>query len=78
MIRQDVMETCANFGKVECVVIPRAVQGQLVPGVGKIFVEFKDKEETKVAVEKLSGTLFGGRTVLTSFFLYEKYLAGDF
>lgn len=77
-IRQDVIEVCEKFGTVECVVIPRPVQGQLVPGVGKVFVEFKEKDQTKKAVEKLAGTAHAGRTVLTSFFMYEKYLSGDF
>ncbi|KAF9422533.1 U2 small nuclear RNA auxiliary factor 2 [Entomortierella beljakovae] len=73
-IMEDIREECGKFGQIDGVKIPRFSE----PGAGKIFVMFSNVDETTVALRALSGRKFADRTVLTSFFDVEKYLAGDF
>ncbi|KAG0210956.1 U2 small nuclear RNA auxiliary factor 2 [Mortierella sp. GBA30] len=77
-ILDDIRDECSKFGQVVDVKIPRPVAGQPVPGVGKIFVLYKTPEEATVALRALSGRKFADRTVLTSFYDEDKYVAGEF
>ncbi|KAF9952001.1 U2 small nuclear RNA auxiliary factor 2 [Mortierella alpina] len=77
-ILEDIREECSKFGQVADVKIPRPVPGQVVPGVGKIFVLYTTPEEATVALRALSGRKFADRTVLTSFYDVDKFAAGEF
>ena len=45
----DVKEECERYGKVLALKAPRPQGGIMVPGVGKIFVEYSTVEEAKEA-----------------------------
>ncbi|KAG0056377.1 U2 small nuclear RNA auxiliary factor 2 [Gryganskiella cystojenkinii] len=77
-IMEDIGEECSKFGQVLEVKIPRPVNGQPVPGVGKIFVKYASVEEATVALRALSGRKFADRTVLTSFYDVEKFRMSEF
>jgi splicing factor U2AF 65 kDa subunit len=77
-IYEDVMEECANFGKVTNLTIPRPIEGSEIPGVGKILVEYADTESAQKAQESLAGRVFGGRAVITSYLTEEAYLRQDY
>lgn len=60
----DVREECKDFGKVLEVKIPRSdIPGELVSGLGKIFVEFATRDGAVFAKENLNGKTFNGRFV---------------
>lgn len=48
-ILEDVKEECAKYGEVLSIKIPRPKFAELVPGLGKIFVEFGNVEQAKEA-----------------------------
>ncbi|KAJ3060494.1 U2 small nuclear RNA auxiliary factor 2, partial [Podochytrium sp. JEL0797] len=66
-ILEDIRDECGKFGEVVKVFIPRPVEGQEVPDVGKIFVEFSSQEGSGVALKALAGRKFADRTVYTSY-----------
>jgi len=45
----DVKEECEKYGKVLSLKAPRPIGGQMLPGVGKIFVEYSTIDEAKEA-----------------------------
>lgn len=60
----DVREEVKNFGKIIEVRIPRnELPGEIVSGLGKIFVEFATREGAVFAKENLNGKTFNGRFV---------------
>ncbi|KAI1730953.1 RNA recognition motif domain-containing protein [Ditylenchus destructor] len=67
-IVEDIREECAKYGNVRSLEIPRAVVGVEVRGVGKVFVEFSDKNECQKAQAALTGRKFANRVVVTSYF----------
>jgi len=77
-IKLDIEEECERFGKVRSLVIPRPLEGQEVPGEGKIFVEFDDVQSAQKAQLALAGRKFDNRTVVTSFFDEERYTKRNF
>lgn len=46
---EDVKEECSKFGEILSIKIPRPRIGEIVPGLGKVFVEFADIEQAKEA-----------------------------
>lgn len=77
-IIEDVREECGKYGRVRNVVIPRPIEGQAVPGQGKIFVEFASPEDCKKAAGALAGRKFANRVVVTSYFNLDKFRKRDF
>jgi splicing factor U2AF subunit len=60
----DVREECKDFGKVLEVKIPRNENpGEMVSGLGKIFVEFATRDGAVFAKQNLNGKTFNGRFV---------------
>lgn len=67
-LKEDVEEECKRFGTVVTLEIPRPKDGQAVPGVGDIFVQFETTEQAAAALKALSGRKFGGKIVKVSYF----------
>ncbi|KAI8833851.1 hypothetical protein BJ741DRAFT_535225 [Chytriomyces cf. hyalinus JEL632] len=66
-ILEDIRDECGKFGEIVKVFIPRPVDGQDVPDVGKIFVEYRELEGSALALKSLAGRKFADRTVFTSY-----------
>merc|ERR1712170_110270 len=64
-ILEDIREECSKYGEVRSLEIPRPLPGVDVPGVGKVFVEFRTDSECQKAQHALSGRRFSNRTVVT-------------
>lgn len=77
-ILEDVREECGKYGRVRNVIVPRPIEGQAVPGQGKIFCEFASPEDTKKAAGALAGRKFANRVVVTSYYNLEKFRKRDF
>eukprot|EP00123_Amoebidium_parasiticum_P013727 comp22118_c0_seq1/m.32329 comp22118_c0_seq1/g.32329 ORF comp22118_c0_seq1/g.32329 comp22118_c0_seq1/m.32329 type:complete len:565 (-) comp22118_c0_seq1:609-2303(-) len=77
-ILEDIKEECGKYGHVESLRIPRPQSDAAVPGVGKVFVEFRAVDEAQKAQMALSGRKFANRTVVTSYLEPEKYEGGEF
>jgi len=77
-IIEDVREECGKHGRVRNVVIPRPIEGQAVPGQGKIYVEFATPDDCKKAAGALAGRKFANRVVVTSYYSLEKFRKRDF
>ena len=70
----DVREECKCYGKVVDIKIPRPEHpGEIVPGLGKIFVEFATRDGATFAKENLNGKSFNGRFVEVVFHPEEMY-----
>ena len=67
-IMDDIREECMKYGVVKSLEIPRSVPGMEITGVGKVFVEFNDKQECQKAQAALTGRKFANRTVVTSYY----------
>ncbi|KAK0415786.1 hypothetical protein QR680_012118 [Steinernema hermaphroditum] len=72
-ILEDIKEECSKYGHVKSLEIPRAVEGTVTAGVGKVFVEFSDANECQKAQAALTGRKFANRVVVTSYFDPERY-----
>ncbi len=71
---EDVREECKIYGKVVEVKIPHTeFPGEIVPGLGKIFVEFATRDGATFAKENLNGKSFHGRFVEVVFHPEEMY-----
>ncbi|CAL8465202.1 g4737 [Coccomyxa elongata] len=80
-ILQDMRQECEKFGAVVNVLIPRPVTDPAQPqprGVGKVFIEFADKDGSVAAQRILNGRRFGGRSVIATYLGEEDYAAGNF
>ncbi|CAO3646362.1 unnamed protein product [Cunninghamella blakesleeana] len=77
-IWEDIAEECAKFGAIIDMKIPRPKKDEVVPGCGKIFVRFEEKDQTMAALQALAGRKFSDRTVVASFIDEEKYIAEEF
>lgn len=73
-LMEDVREECKIYGKVVEVKIPRNENpGELVSGLGKIFVEYATRDGASFAKENLNGKSFHGRFVVVVFHPEEMY-----
>lgn len=93
-ILEDVIQECSKHGTVVSAYIPRplpntgvqytadgheiTVKHQKVWGVGKVFVEFKRREEADRALRALGGRRFDNRSVMAGYFNEDKYARKDF
>jgi len=73
-LMEDVREECKIYGKVVDVKIPRIeTPGEMVSGLGKIFVEYATRDGAAFARENLNGKSFHGRFVVVVFHPEEMY-----
>ncbi|KAA8515277.1 hypothetical protein F0562_018493 [Nyssa sinensis] len=78
-ILEDMRDEGGKFGDLMNVVIPRPnPNGELVPGVGKVFLEYSDITSCANARDALSGRKFGGNTVMAVYYEEEKYHNRDY
>ena len=71
---EDVREECKIYGKIVEVKIPRNENpGEMVSGLGKIFVEYVTRDGAAFAKENLNGKSFHGRFVEVVFHPEEMY-----
>lgn len=78
-IVEDIKEECGSYGTVEDVFVPKpSTDGSTVPGLGKAFVKFADKESAAKACDELAGRTFDGKTVGCNYITEEKFAARDF
>lgn len=66
-ILSNVKAECSKYGSVHEVKCPRPVGARAAGVVAKVFVKFACKEDASSAMTNLSGRMFNGRTVLTSY-----------
>lgn len=59
----DVIEECKNYGKVIQVKIPRPDGEYGVTGIGKVFVEYANRDGAAWAKKQLNGSNFKGKIV---------------
>jgi len=76
-IVEDIREESSKFGSVIDIVIPRPLRGKTVAGVGKVFVHMDSIESTTKVKLALEGRQFLGRTVLATFYDFEKFKQGS-
>jgi len=67
-ILEDIREECCKYGNVRSLEIPRPMAGTDVRGIGKVYIEFADKNECQKAQAALTGRKFDNRVVVTSYF----------
>lgn len=67
-IREDVRLECAEYGRVEEVLIPRRQDGFPPAVEGNIFVAFASADMARAAALALNGRKFGDQTVLVQYF----------
>lgn len=78
-IVDDIREECCKFGVVKSITIPRPGNTEeVVPGLGKVFVEMENVQQAQVAIKELSGRTFENRQVVALFYSQEKYANKDF
>ncbi|KAJ1987735.1 hypothetical protein H4R33_002738 [Dimargaris cristalligena] len=72
-IIEDVRAECSTFGTVVSIRIPRPTPEGNEPGIGKIFVEFADTNQSAQALRALAGRKFAQRTVIASYITKEDF-----
>ncbi|XP_034698916.1 splicing factor U2af large subunit B-like isoform X6 [Vitis riparia] len=78
-ILEDMRDEGGKFGALVHVVIPRpSPNGDLIPGVGKVFLEYSDTAGSSSARNALSGRKFGGNVVSAVYYPEDKYYDGDY
>ncbi|KAI4331428.1 hypothetical protein MLD38_029618 [Melastoma candidum] len=75
----DMQEEGGKFGNLVNVIIPRpGADGDLSPGVGKVFLEYADVDGATKARNGLNGRKFGGNIVTADFYPENKFAQGDY
>lgn len=69
----DVFEECKYYGKVIKVKIPRPNGDYGVTGIGKVFVEFANRDGASWAKKHLNGNIFNGRVIEVVFHPEESF-----
>ncbi|KAL6580451.1 hypothetical protein OROMI_008475 [Orobanche minor] len=78
-IVEDMRTECGKFGSLVNVIIPRPLSdGEMAPGVGKVFLEYADTEGATKARQGLNGRKFGGNEVVAVFYPENKFSEGDY
>jgi len=78
-IKDDVRGECERCGIVTGFEMPRpGPNGEPVPGMTKIFVEFANTQGSQTAQQALSGRVFDGRRVVTSYLEDSKFANRQF
>ncbi|GMH16356.1 hypothetical protein Nepgr_018197 [Nepenthes gracilis] len=75
----DMREEGKKFGALANVVIPRPLpDGELTPGVGKVFLEYADMDGAAKARAGMNGRKFGENQVVAAFYAEDKFAQGDY
>ncbi|XP_019106676.2 splicing factor U2af large subunit B isoform X2 [Beta vulgaris subsp. vulgaris] len=78
-IVEDMRDECGKFGVLLSVIIPRPnMEGNLLPGVGKVFLEYADTVACANAKNMLGGRKFGGNTVTADYYPEDKFYSADY
>lgn len=78
-IMEDMRQEGGKFGALTKVVIPRpSPNGEPIPGVGKVFLEYADTEGASKARAGMNGRKFGGNQVVAVFYSEDKFEQGDY
>lgn len=84
-IVQDIKQEAENYGHVESIKIPRPANDFTPgltqfsePGLGRIFIEYKEKDEAFKAIMGMAGRMYNDKTVICSYFDVEDYKRGIF
>ncbi|CAM6113217.1 unnamed protein product [Calypogeia fissa] len=78
-ILEDMKDECGKFGTIVNLVIPRPrADGEEVPGVGKVFVEYTDTQGAAKAKLALNGRKFSGNSVVAVHYPEDKFANGDY
>ncbi|PQQ04161.1 splicing factor U2af large subunit B [Prunus yedoensis var. nudiflora] len=78
-ILEDMRLEGGKFGPLVNVIIPRPrPDGELSPGVGKVFLEYADVDGSTKARTGLNGRKFGGNQVVAVFYQEDKFAQGDY
>jgi len=89
-IVDEIKEECAKYGQIISMFIPRppprdynsyneeGTRPKRVWGLGKIFIEYKRKEDAHQAQQSLGGRKFNCRLVVSGFYSEDRYLRKDF
>ncbi|XP_056686597.1 splicing factor U2af large subunit B isoform X3 [Spinacia oleracea] len=78
-ILEDMRDECGKFGDLTNIVIPRPdMEGKLIPGVGKVFLEYADTSACASAKNMLGGRKFGGNTVTADYYPEDKFYGADY
>jgi splicing factor U2AF subunit len=78
-ILEDMKEECGKFGTLVNLVIPRPrPDGEEVPGIGKVFVEYTDIQGAAKAKLALNGRKFSGNSVVAVHYPEDKFANGDY
>ncbi|GMH05437.1 hypothetical protein Nepgr_007277 [Nepenthes gracilis] len=78
-ILDDMREECGKFGALVNVLIPRPhADGERIPGVGKVFLEYADIAGCMNAKNMLGGRKFGGNTVTAAYYPEHKYYSANY
>ncbi|BBH07902.1 U2 snRNP auxilliary factor, large subunit, splicing factor [Prunus dulcis] len=78
-ILEDMRLEGGKFGPLVNVIIPRPrPDGEPLPGVGKVFLEYADVDGSTKARTGLNGRKFGGNQVVAVFYPEDKFAQGDY
>ncbi|CAA7399424.1 unnamed protein product [Spirodela intermedia] len=78
-ILEDMRGEGGKYGNLVNVVIPRpGPNGDLNPGVGKVFLEYADSDGSLKAKMGLNGRKFGGNQVAAVYYPEDKFAQGDY
>lgn len=76
-IKLDVESELRKYGNLRSCIIPRPVSGQVVPGLGRVFVEYSLPNEATRARQEVEGRQFGNSVVACDYFDENKYAQGQ-
>ncbi|XP_059435958.1 splicing factor U2af large subunit B-like isoform X2 [Corylus avellana] len=78
-ILEDMQDECSKFGTLVDIIIPRPNQnGEQIPGVGKVFLEYSDIIGCANARNALNGRKFGGNAVNAFYYSEDKFKTRDY
>ncbi|KAL9231854.1 hypothetical protein vseg_007022 [Gypsophila vaccaria] len=78
-ILDDMKEEGEKFGSLVNIIIPRpGPNGELAPGVGKVFLEYEDTDGSSKARSGMNGRKFGDNLVVAVFYPENKFAEGDY
>eukprot|EP00850_Spirogloea_muscicola_P020774 SM000226S07415 [mRNA] locus=s226:105576:111005:+ [translate_table: standard] len=78
-ILEDMRSECGKYGTLVNVNIPRpGPNGEQLPGVGKVYVEYVDTAGAQKAKLSLNGRKFGGNSVIALYYPEEQFARGEY
>lgn len=78
-ILEDMREEGGKFGPLVNVIIPRpSLTGEMIAGVGKVFLEYADTIGSARAKAALHGRKFGGNIVTAVHYPEDRFASGDY